>query len=262
MKFLMVTCSSLQGIYELHLNLLFLKHSKKTIRFPQTGARLSLPSRLADLSLLSRGLIRRKQSMKKGQRRARRMALYLSSIGIPPVPSAGSYKQWAAVLQAQYNALEVGQRKLARQTGRRLFKESGSIAIAVASLANPVALQPEVGNSPPVPPRTRSREDQFDNIRRRWSALTPPCPACRMRNGFSKRSWPTRKWADEVWGRQHDRDTLRVYVIELAWASSLARNRHADARVEIHHPRFGCTELCRCLLCPAQLGTRKSVKAA
>src|SRR6266404_6558736 len=45
--------------------------------------------------------------MKKGQRRARRMALYLSSIGIPPVPSAGSYKQWAAVLQAQYNALEV-----------------------------------------------------------------------------------------------------------------------------------------------------------
>jgi hypothetical protein len=36
--------------------------------------------------------------MKKGQRRARRMALYLSSIGIPPVPSAGSYKQWAAVV--------------------------------------------------------------------------------------------------------------------------------------------------------------------
>jgi Protein of unknown function (DUF1566) len=99
----------------------------------------------------------------------------------------------------------------ARQTGRRLFKESGSIAIAVASLANPVALQPEVGNSPPVPPRTRSREEQFDYIRRRSSALTPPCPACRMRNGFSKRSWPTRKWADEVWGRQHDRDTLRVY---------------------------------------------------
>jgi hypothetical protein len=71
--------------------------------------------------------------MKKGQRRARRLALYLSSIGIPPVPLAGSYKQWAVGLQVQYNALEVGQRKLARQTGRRLLKESGSIAIAVAS---------------------------------------------------------------------------------------------------------------------------------
>jgi hypothetical protein len=47
--------------------------------------------------------------MKKDKRRARRLALYLSSIGIPPVSSAGSYKQWAAVLQAQYNALEVGQ---------------------------------------------------------------------------------------------------------------------------------------------------------
>jgi hypothetical protein len=116
--------------------------------------------------------------MKKGQRMARRMALYLSSIGVPPAPSAGSYKQWAAVLQDQYNALEVGQRTLARQTGRRLLKESGSIAIAVASLAHPVALQPEVANSPPVAPRTRSRsrEEQFDYIRRRWSALTPPCP--------------------------------------------------------------------------------------
>jgi hypothetical protein len=148
--------------------------------------------------------------MKKGQRSVRRMSLYLSSIGIPPLPSAGSYKQWAAVLQAQYNALEVGQRKLARQTGRRLLKESGSIAIAVGSLTDPVALLPLMVFTP-VAPRTRSREEHFDYIRRRWSALTPPCPSCRMRNGFPKRSWPTRKWADEVWGRQHDRDTLRVY---------------------------------------------------
>ena len=148
--------------------------------------------------------------MKHGQRRARRLALYLSSIGISPVPSASSYEQWATDLQAQYNTLEVGQRKLARQTGRRLLKESGSIAIAVASLTNPVALQ-LLTVSTPVAPRTRSREEQSDYIRRRWSALTPPCPSCRMRNGFPKRSWPTRKWADEVWGRQHDRDTLRVY---------------------------------------------------
>jgi hypothetical protein len=148
--------------------------------------------------------------MTKGKRRARRLALYLRSIGIPPVPSAGSYKQWAAALQVQYNALEVGQRKLARQTGRRLLKESGSIAIAVAFLTNPVALQP-LTVSTPVGRRTRSREEQFDYIRRRWSALTPPCPSCRMRNGFPKRSWPTREWADEVWGKQHDHDTLRVY---------------------------------------------------
>jgi hypothetical protein len=92
--------------------------------------------------------------MKKGKRRARRLALYLSSIGIPPVPSAGSYKQWAAGLQDRYNALEVGQRKLTRRTGRRLFKESGSIAIAIASLANPFVLRPEVSNSPPIAPRT------------------------------------------------------------------------------------------------------------
>lgn len=146
----------------------FLKHSKNTIRFPQTGVGLTLPSRSADLSPLSRGLIRRKQSMKKGQRMARRMALYLSSIGVPPAPSPGSYKQWAVVLQAQYKALEVGQRKLARQTGRRLLKESGSIAIAVGSLTNPVALQPLTVFTP-VPPRTPSRDEQFDHIRRRWS---------------------------------------------------------------------------------------------
>ena len=95
--------------------------------------------------------------MKKGQRRARRMALYLSSIGIPPVPSAGSYKQWTAVLQAQYNALEVGQRKLGRQTGRWLLKESGAIAIAVGSLTNPVALQPPDGLSTRRPPNPIQR---------------------------------------------------------------------------------------------------------
>jgi hypothetical protein len=81
-------------------------------------------------------------------------------------------------------ALEVGQRKLARQTGRRLLKESVSIAIAVGSLTNQIALQPlTVFTS--VALRTRSREEQFDYIRRRRSALTPPCPFCRMRNCFS-----------------------------------------------------------------------------
>jgi hypothetical protein len=138
------------------------------------------------------------------------MALYPSNIGIQPVPSADSYKQWAAVLQVQYNTLEIGQRKLARQTGRRFLKGSDSIAIAVASLANPVAQQPQTRNSPPVAPRTRSRKEQFAYIRRRWSALTP-CPSCRMGSGSPKRSWPTRKWADEVWGTQHDRDALRAY---------------------------------------------------
>jgi hypothetical protein len=148
--------------------------------------------------------------MTKGKRKARRLALYLSSIEISLVSSANSYKQWAADLQTQYNALEAGQRKLARQTGRRLIKEAGSIAKAVASLPNPVVLQTQT-DSPTVTSRTQSREKQFEEICRSWSELTPPCPSCRMRNGFPKRSWPTREWADEVWGRQHDRDTLRVY---------------------------------------------------
>jgi hypothetical protein len=29
--------------------------------------------------------------------------------------------------------------------------------------------------------------------------------------GFPKRSWPTRKWTNEVRRRQHDRDKLRVF---------------------------------------------------
>ncbi len=149
--------------------------------------------------------------MTKGKRRASRLALYLSSIGIRPVLSARSYKQLATDLQAQYEALEVGQRKLARKTGRRLIKEARSIAIAVATLTNPVVQETQAHNAPPITPRTQSREEQFKYISRRWSALTPPCPSCRMRNGFPKRSWPTREWADEVWGRQHDRDALRVY---------------------------------------------------
>jgi hypothetical protein len=140
--------------------------------------------------------------MKKGKRRARRLALYLRSIGIRP---------WAAGLQVQYDELEAEQRKLARRAGRQLIREAGSIAKAVAALPTPAVLQPLAGNALLVAPRTQSREEQFNSICKRWSALTPPCPSCRMGNGFPKRSWPTREWADEVWGRQHDRDRLRVY---------------------------------------------------
>jgi hypothetical protein len=32
-----------------------------------------------------------------------------------------------------------------------------------------------------------------------------------MGNGYPKRSWPTREWADEVWEKQHDRDKMDVY---------------------------------------------------
>jgi len=53
--------------------------------------------------------------MNGSKRRSRRLALYLLCIGVRP---------WAAGLQTQYNALEPGQRKLARKTGRRLIKLS------------------------------------------------------------------------------------------------------------------------------------------
>jgi hypothetical protein len=148
----------------------------------------------------------------KGKRKAQRFALYLNSIGIQLVPFASSYRQWAAVLQTQYNALDSERRKLARMAGRLLIKQAGSIANALAALPNPIALQPPTNNAAPVAWRAQSKEEQFISIRRRWSALTPPCPFCRMRNGFPKRSWPSKEWADEVRERQHDRDSLRVYA--------------------------------------------------
>jgi hypothetical protein len=169
---------------------------------PKARAGLSLHADLADLSPLYGGLLQRKQCMNRSKRRSRRLALYLRSIGIQPS---------AAGLHAQYNALEPEQRKLARKTGRRLIKEAGSIAKTVATLTNPVVQ--ETRRAPLVVALTRAqaREEAFKYISRRWSALTPPCPSCRMGNGFPKRSWPTQEWADEIWERQHDRDTLRVY---------------------------------------------------
>jgi hypothetical protein len=140
--------------------------------------------------------------MNRSKRRSRRLALYLRSIGIQPS---------AAGFHAQYNALEPEQRKLARKTGRRLIKEAGSIAKTVATLPNPVVQETRRAPFVVALTRAQAREEAFKYISRRWSALTPPCPSCRMGNGFPKRSWPTREWADEVWERQHDRDTLRVY---------------------------------------------------
>jgi hypothetical protein len=163
---------------------------------------LSLHVDLADLSPLYGGLFRRKNCMNRSKRRSRRLALYLRSIGIQPS---------AAGLHAQYNALEPEQRKLARKTGRRLIKEAGSIAKTVATLTNPVIQERRSASLVVARTRAQAREEAFKYISRRWSALTPPCPSCRMGNGFPKRSWPTLEWANEVWGRQHDRDTLRVY---------------------------------------------------
>ena len=150
--------------------------------------------------------------MTKGKRKAQRLALYLTSIGIPLVPFASSYRQWSAVLEAQYNALDPERRKLARRAGRHLIKQAGSIANAQTALPIPIVPKPPTNNAPPIARRARSREEQFVAICERWSALTPPCPSCRMRNGFPKRSWPSREWADEVRERQHDRDSLRVYA--------------------------------------------------
>jgi hypothetical protein len=140
--------------------------------------------------------------MKKGKRRVRRLALYLRSIGVQPN---------AAGTESQYDQLEQEQRKLARKTGRQLLIEFGSIAKATVALANHVVQGTLAGDSPPVVPRSRSSEEQFLHNLTRWSPLTPPCRSCRMGCGLPKRSWPTREWADEVRGRQHDRDKLRVF---------------------------------------------------
>jgi hypothetical protein len=171
--------------------------------------------------------------MTPGKQVARRLALYLISIGVPPVPSASSYKRWGAALQIQYNALGVDQRRLARQTGRRLIREFGSIAKANTALTNHVVREALAINTPPVasPSRNRSREEQFLHRLSRWSPLTPPCGSCRMGCGFPKRTYPSRQWADEVRGRQHDCDNLHVFecpvqpgLFHLAHKGS----RHAD----------------------------------
>jgi len=158
------------------------------------------------------GSFRRKRSMTKGKRRARRLALYLGSIGISLVPPTSSYKQWAVDLQNQYNALGVEQRKLARRNGRRLVKKMGSAQLATAFLPPPIFLLPQTARSLSVAPISRSRKEYFKHISKNWSALTPPCPSFRMGNRFPKRSWPTQDWGKEVWRRQHDRDSLRVYA--------------------------------------------------
>jgi hypothetical protein len=146
------------------------------------------------------------------KRKVSRLALYLSSLGISLVASGSSYKQLLAGLQHQYDTLPNEQRKRARLTGRSLIRTLGSIQAALTSLPYKIVLQEKKVRSAPVASRTKTRAEIFAVISRRWSALTPPCPSCRMGNGYPKRSWPTREWADEVWARQHDRATLNVYA--------------------------------------------------
>jgi hypothetical protein len=95
--------------------------------------------------------------------------------------------------------------------GRRLIK--GSVekdALFTESVVHEVRSVPPVIASRRTQRLTR-REKRFQFISRNWSPHTPPCPSCRMGNGYPKRSWPTREWADEVWEKQHDRDKMDVY---------------------------------------------------
>jgi hypothetical protein len=128
--------------------------------------------------------------MKKGQRRARRLALYLSSIGIPPVLSAGSYKQWASGLQAQYNSLEAGRRKLARQTGRLLFRESAPLRSQSRLSQTQLAYSPRwptlhLSLPEPYPDPERSSSTIFAGAGLRSHRLAPPA-GC----GTASRCWP------------------------------------------------------------------------
>jgi hypothetical protein len=145
----------------------------------------------------------------RGKRLARRLALYLTSIGIPAATSSTSYRLWAATLQAQYMALPEDQRTLARARGWKLITESASLRAAAATLVSPLCLQVQAGK--PSASHGLSRQAIFALISQRWSPLTPPCPTCRMSGGFPKRSWPSREWAEEVLARQHDRDTLCLF---------------------------------------------------
>ena len=96
--------------------------------------------------------------------------------------------------------------------GRRLIKEAGVIETD-AVFTEPVVSEKTLAQ-PVVAPRAKSltrKDKKFQFISRNWSPLTPACPECKMGNGYPKRSWPTREWADEVWGKQHDRDRMDVY---------------------------------------------------
>jgi hypothetical protein len=136
-----------------------------------------------------------------------RLTLYLLSIGIQPtLPGASTV--------ALYAELDPTRRRLARRTGRRLARRAGGVANAIAMVKQLGVQDGTVSSSSPVaaPYRVRSRQQLFVHFSGLWSPLTPPCPSCRMSNGFPKRSWPSREWAAEVWTKQHDRKGLRVYA--------------------------------------------------
>jgi len=98
----------------------------------------------------------------KGKRRASRLALYLSSIGIRPVLSARSYKQLATDLQAQYEALEVGQRKTrAEDRTPTSLKKRAPLQSQLRLSQTRWVQETQAHNAPPITPRTQSREEQI-----------------------------------------------------------------------------------------------------
>ena len=159
--------------------------------------------------------------MNEVKRRALRIAVYLHRAGVVPVLVGQSYREQLAALVTQYETLSPEARKEARRLGCQAIRDAPGLEIAARDLVSSIAPSSAATQQPSINRKKiaavieqmpEARRKLFQQIRRGWSQRTPPCPYCRMWGGFPKRSWPSREVAEEVWQRQPDRATLRVYI--------------------------------------------------
>lgn len=134
------------------------------------------------------------------RRLALRLALYLDCSGTKPVlVGYSSYKQYCCTLQKQLAALEPALKKQAQKKGRKLIREAPGLEKAAHHL---------VVVHPPTPSsggKWRRRSEQYKHKMLLWAPETPPCPVCRMWGDLPKRSYPSRKHAEDILLRQNDR---------------------------------------------------------
>jgi hypothetical protein len=137
--------------------------------------------------------------MNRSRRNALRLALYLDCIGVKPILSGRSYREYCFALSTQFLSMGAEQRKEARRRGRKRIREAPGLRKAAGHLI-PV--------SSPSAPRSGKWRRNYENYKRKmllWPSETPPCPVCRMWGGLPKRSWPNWEQAEEIRIRQNDR---------------------------------------------------------
>jgi hypothetical protein len=142
---------------------------------------------------------------------AQRFAIYIRALGGTPLAFRHrTYLAYATALKWQYLRLK---RSLDPKFVATVVR---SAQVEIIEQTLPIVaegLVPFLGPTPPTPRKEmKKRREKLEAFFMQNDQLVLKCPRCRMKCGLPKKSWPTRKMAEEAISRNQKVTDLEIYL--------------------------------------------------